>query len=745
MRGAGGIRSVKNNAHMDRAAAEKVWRSLESAIHEIHQQNASVLSFEMLYRNAYNLCLHKHGEILYEGVRKTLDIHLRKVGESVAKAGDEILLRTLSEKWDFHKTTSVMVRDILMYMDRTYVVQSKSDRKRLPVYDLGLQLFRSAVVHHERVKERLSRIVLGLIRRERDGEVIERELIRSALSMLVEVGVHSKSVYISDFEVPFLNETWKYYRSETLEYIENNTCPEYMRKAEDRLEQERRRAQLYLDPSTEAKLMASVEKSWIDEHSSKMVSMANSGFFSMLRDDRIADLKRMYALFSRVPNTLQKMRDALAKEVIETGRALVGEESPHRSPIDFVKALLAMHEKYTKVLTGAFGNDKLFQKTLKTAFEDFVNRGPKCSKFLSTYVDDIMKRSCRDQDEQGMEPQLDKVVTIFRFLNDKDIFESYYKQHLSKRLLSDRSVNDYAEQTMITKLKRECGHQFTQKLEHMFKDIKLSKELMEKYRSNLTRGRIRRQRLPDLNVHVLTTGSWPTPQDDVDASTGIPSAVESCCSGFKGFYLNTHTGRRLTWQMGMGTADIKAKFATGNKELVVSTFQMCILLLFNDSDVLTFKEIKDATGIPANSLKRHIISLSAPKFKVLLKSPKGKSISEENTFEVNEKFKSKLYRVRIPLISMRSKAGGSSKGSRPGAVPLKVEESRRHLIDAAIVRVLKTRKTMLHNNLIAEVTKQLSARFKPTPTQIKKRVESLIERDYMERDEADRKRYLYVA
>lgn len=59
-------------------------------------------------------------------------------------------------------------------------------------------------------------------------------------------------------------------------------------------------------------------------------------------------------------------------------------------------------------------------------------------------------------------------------------------------------------------------------------------------------------------------------------------------------------------------------------------------------------------------------------------------------------------------------------------------------MEAAIVRIMKTRKTLDNNNLVAEVTKQLSSRFRPTPQLIKKRIESLIEREYLERTEGDR-------
>ena len=75
----------------------------------------------------------------------------------------------------------------------------------------------------------------------------------------------------------------------------------------------------------------------------------------------------------------------------------------------------------------------------------------------------------------------------------------------------------------------------------------------------------------------------------------------------------------------------------------------------------------------------------------------------------------------------------------------RVEEDRKPQIEAAVVRIMKSRKFLDHNNIIAEVTKQLQSRFLANPTEIKKRIESLIERDFLERDMTDRKLYRYLA
>ncbi len=65
-------------------------------------------------------------------------------------------------------------------------------------------------------------------------------------------------------------------------------------------------------------------------------------------------------------------------------------------------------------------------------------------------------------------------------------------------------------------------------------------------------------------------------------------------------------------------------------------------------------------------------------------------------------------------------------------------------IEAAIVRIMKARKTILHNELVEQVLSHLST-FKPEPKIIKQKIHTLIERDYMDRDPEDHKLYKYIA
>lgn len=121
----------------------------------------------------------------------------------------------------------------------------------------------------------------------------------------------------------------------------------------------------------------------------------------------------------------------------------------------------------------------------------------------------------------------------------------------------------------------------------------------------------------DLFVRVLTTGFWPTQSNNNQCN--LPAVVREAYQCFHRFYLNKHSGRQLTLQPSLGSADLISIFYGKPKEddadgefrptnttaavikerkhtLQVSTYQMVILMLFNAKDAWTF-EVRRAHGV----------------------------------------------------------------------------------------------------------------------------------------------------
>ena len=137
-------------------------------------------------------------------------------------------------------------------------------------------------------------------------------------------------------------------------------------------------------------------------------------------------------------------------------------------------------------------------------------------------------------------------------------------------------------------------------------------------------------------------------------------------------------------------------------------------------------------------LKSHLIPLCQSK--ILNKSPQGKEFSMSDQFAVNFQYHNNMIKIKVPV--MLSKI---QKQAENADMQEKVEDDRKHMIEATIVKVMKSRKRLSHNDLITESTKILSNKFIPDVQVIKKRIEGLIEREYLERDKDDRKFYKYLA
>ncbi|SPQ95577.1 unnamed protein product (mitochondrion) [Plasmodiophora brassicae] len=713
----GGPGFTFNHNDMTLEQAQAIWSLLRKGIMEIQNGNASTLRYEELYRNAYTLVLHKHGPLLYDGVAQTILDKLESIAQTkIDNASDDQLLRVLTAEWEKHKLIMTMIRDVLMYMDKTFCERDS----RIPVFAMGINLFRTTIIGRGSCPEKLQSVLLRSIYRERHHEVIEQDLIKHCLAMLVECGncpPDHPRIYEEYFEKQFLEETRQFYRRESAEFISQNTVPDYLRKIEMRLNEEDSRADHYLHDDTKPKLRAVCHDELITNYAQTLVDNPNTGCVFLLEHSMIDDLHRMYILFKRVPSTLAIVSDCMKSLVRQVGEAYVADPENKKNPCKFVQSVLDLRAKFYGTVEKAFDGDRSFARSLKEAFEHFINIDSRAAQYLSLYIDGMLKKGLRAAGEDEIEMRLEEIVTIFRLITDKDVFEEFYKIHLASRLLTRTQASDDVEKSMIAKLKAECGHQFTSKLEGMFKNIDLSTEINRGFQlwfqgASAGKG-------PQIYVNVLTSGFWPFPESPPCA---LPQLVASTAEMFASFYRSKHAGHKITWQTSLGTAELQARFNKGKKELIVHTYQMCILMLFNNND-------------------KHLLSLAHPKVKVLLKSPNTKKIEPDHMFMYNTEYTSCLYRIKIPLLAAASEAAAVQEQPVPPAVM----EARKNRVDAAIVRILKARRTLEHSLLVAEVHKQLHARFSAEPQLIKRRIEALIEREYLERDKDDRRMYHYLA
>ncbi|KAF9277765.1 Cullin-4B [Mortierella alpina] len=699
----------------------ETWKVLQQAVRAIQESKPVASSLEELYKTCENLCHQKYGDSLYKKLSAEVESHVQKVVEELLSnnSDQDTFLEAVHAAWTDHCRQLIMIRSIFLYLDRTFVLQTLGVSS---IWEMGLDLWRRLVMNQNEIRSKVLGGILHLIDKDRGGDAISQPLILSLLRMLADI-----HMYTSVFETPFLQASRLYYHVEGESNVHRLTVPEYLRYAQQRLLEETTRFEGYLDKSTRRGLISAVEGELLERWTDMLLQ---KGFEGVMIDHNLSDLKLWHDLLTRV-NGLEKLSLHFGNYVKKTGKALVVD--PARDDT-MVEELLKFKLGVDEVVSKCFQSSDLFLNVLKECFESFVNtRQNKPAELVAKYLDLRLRSGNKDLSDEELESILDRVLILFRYIQGKDVFEAFYKRDLAKRLLLNKSASFDAEKSMLSKLKAECGSGFTTKLEGMFKDMDTSKDIMVNFRASKMHSKIGHL---DLSVNVLTQGNWPTYPP---AEANIPDQISQCQEIFKEFYLSKHKGRRLMWQNSLGHSVVKAHFPLGTKELQLSLFQAIIVLLFNDigDAALSYKDIKQLSNIEPKELNRTLQSLACGKYRVLSKHPKSKDVSETDEFMFNKDFSASLTRIKINAIQLKETQEENASTNE------RIFQDRQFQVDAAIVRIMKTRKQLSHTLLISELFDQL--KFAVKPTDLKKRIESLIDRDYLERDKNDQSLYKYVA
>ncbi|KZV92198.1 hypothetical protein EXIGLDRAFT_614671, partial [Exidia glandulosa HHB12029] len=210
----------------------------------------------------------------------------------------------------------------------------------------------------------------------------------------------------------------------------------------------------------------------------------------------------------------------------------------------------------------------------------------------------------------------------------------------------------------------------------------------------------------------------------------IPREILPTYERFQRYYASKHSGRKLTWLWNYSKNELRTNYLNQKYILMTSSYQMAVLVQYNNNDTLSLDELQTATAISKEILSQVLALLV--KAKVLINE-------EKDQYDLNPSFKSKKIRVNL---NMPIKAQETKEQTE---VLKTVDEDRKYVIQATIVRIMKARKTMKNQPLIQEVISQISQRFAPKIPDIKKAIDTLLEKEYIERVEGTRDTFSYVA
>lgn len=653
---------------------------------------------------------------LYAKYKETFEDYIDStVLPSIKAKHGLFMLRELVKRWKNHKVMVRWMSNVCSKLDSSFI-----PRMKVPsLYEVGMYCFREKVYEVLMAKVRCT--VIELIEQEREGKNFDGVLLKDVIDIFDEIGKGQLDCYEIDFEFFMLDASTEYYSTKASKWIVGDTRPYYMIKAEECLKKEMDLSH-YLRPSTGQKLVERVKNELLVVYINQLIEEEHYGCRGLLRNDKEDDLSRMYMLLGNNSKGLNLIVKCFREHVIAEGTTLVQQAKDATSNKDqtFIRNIIHLHAKCMVYVKRCFTGHSLFHKALKESFQVFCNTkvgDSSSAELLASFCDYILMKG-GIENSSGVACKLDQAMELLEYISDKDHFAEFYRKKLSRRLLFDRGVIGDNEKYIMTKLKQNYGESFTDKMQMMVTDLALVRENDRAFEDYLFCNPDVSPGL-DLKVTVIAPGFWPSYKT---CDLYLPTEMVKCVDIFKKFYQNIEQRRKLTWIHSLGSCEVSGNFDSGLIMMTVGTYQAMVLMLFNSSEKLSYKQIQTQLNMNDEELVRVLLSLSSWNYKLLNKMPPSKTISPDDQFEFNSKFttnKKRKINITLPPIDERM---------------VVVENDRRYAIEASLVRIMKTHEVLDYQELIIKCVNQLSHIFKPNPEAIKQYFEGLISNKFLERD-----------
>ncbi|XP_056637618.1 cullin-2 isoform X1 [Diorhabda sublineata] len=724
------------------------------------------------FSDVYSICVahpEPMADRLYAETKQYLIDHVAKLLDKVQEDGEQYLVKNYFLYWSQYSVGSQYLHSLYLYLNQQHIKTQKlsdaeiiygssdsSGGEQMEIGELALDVWTRGMIVP--LGSRLVKLLLEAIAQDRAQETlsIPIEAVRGTILSFVEVQGYRKKgqlqLYQVLFEEAFLDDSGEHFKRSAARLLQEKNVSLYMEKVKAKIEEELFRARRFLHHSSFPKVSHRCETHMVAEHLQFLYSECSN----MVQQERRKDLSNMYDLLKSVQNAIVVLVDTVLDYIKTQGLAAIGNLQGENIHISFVENLLAVYKKYKELIKDVFKSDQNFMGALDKACSYVINHRPnqgrspcRSPELLAKYCDTLLKKSSKGISETEVDEKLAESITIFKYIDDKDIFQKFYARMLAKRLIHQQTQSMDAEESMINRLKQACGYEFTSKLHRMFTDMSVSSDLNNKFNSFLKNDNI------DLGInfgiYVLQAGAWPLGQAIV-TPFALPQQLEKSVQKFEAFYHNRFNGRKLTWLHHLCQAELKLNHLKRTYVVTVQTFQMAILLLFENVDSLTCKDIKETLQLNNEQFYRHVVSLVDSK--LLLADAEVsldyqgmlqyylwvfQELTPEVTLKLNMEYSNKRTKFRITAAVQKETPHEVEQTMNS------VEEDRKMYLQAAIVRIMKSRKVLKHNLLIQEVYAQSKVSFAPSVQLIKKCIESLIDKQYIERTPHSSEEYSYVA
>ena len=555
-------------------------------------------------------------------------------------------------------------------------------------------------------------------------------------------------------KLAYQDEWFKYFESETIKYIrnkaerdiKNNSAPEYVKCELKYLNEEDERLDSYVYGGYHARIKEINYEYLIKNNAQQIVDM-DTGINNMFKTKKKDELNEVYQLFSFYPECLKLIQSSFRAYIRERLLALYNDKEFSKDPKKFVPALIDLKKEMDEIVVLCFANDNDFQDQENKEFSVLMSKDH-YPKQLANYADFCMRNGFKGKSEEEIEGTLNDIISIFKNINSKLVFQSETEKKMSDRLIKGLSINMNAEKMLISKLKQENGVTYVSKMNEMISDLEKNKAEYEGYKLSKSHG------APGgikFNIQVISQSAWDINKSNME-KIEVPLFLQNCIDDFQSFYLGRHQQTKLIWCLSLSRIEIQYLYLQ-NKNISTSTLpQFLALYYLEQKGNLKLETIATLLGC---SVKKVIYDIRGlifnPSFNPKGTTDKGVILSniDEKTKEfkpsteisINRKFsvnRQKFNTLPLP----QKKTADEIKASEMEEAQI-IKKYQDNILQATVTRIMKSRigQETSHVWLVGEASKQVDL-FKAQPQQIKENIEKLIEKNIIKRKGAS---YEYIA
>ena len=541
-------------------------------------------------------------------------------------------------------------------------------------------------------------------------------------------------------------ETRKYIKNKAEKDIKNNSAPEYVKCELKYLNEEDERLDSYVYGGYHNDIKNINYEYLIKDNAQTLVEM-DTGINNMFKIKKRDELNEVYQLFSFYPDSLKLIQASFRSYIKERLNVLYNDKDLSKDPKKFVPSLIDLKKEMDEIVVLCFGNNNDFQDQENKEFSILMSRDF-YPKQLANYTDYCLRSGFKGKSEEEIEKTLNDIISIFKNINSKLIFQTETNKKMSDRLIKGSSLLMNAEKLFISKLKQENGVTYVSKMNEMINDLEKNKVENEGYKLSKSRA------VPNgikFNVQVISQSAWDINNSNME-KIEIPPFMQFCIDDFQNFYLGRHQQTKLIWCLSLSRIEIQYLYLN-NKNISTSTLPQFLALYYLEKmDSLKLDKIAELLGCNVQKVIYDIRGLIFnPSF-----NPKGgvdkgviladidaqtKEFKGSTEISINKNFKVNHQKFNtLPL--PQKKTAAEIKASEIEEAQI-IKRYQDNILQATVTRIMKSRigQNTTHVWLVGETSKQVDL-FKAQPQQIKENIEKLIEKNIIKRNGPS---YEYIA